>query len=359
MKWKKINLATLAVLMVCSTLPVLPDEALARSDARGNGRNAFDLQAHRGGIGHTVESTIASFSKALEMGVSTLELDVQITEDHKAVVTHDRKISGEKCQDTGPAVTGDPEYPYVGKYIKNLTFDQVRTLDCGSQTLQQFPGQHPSPGARMPLLSEVFDLVDRYRANKVWMNIETKVEAGAPEETAPREEFVQIVAREVREAGMLNRVTIQSFDWGALMRMREIEPRLPLVALTNGPQFLEPGQPGASPWLGGIDIDDFGGDLVTAAHSFGADAISPVHGFPQNGKISDENYEPYVTKQMVEKAHRYGMKVIPWTVDDTATMDKLIADGVDGIITDYPDRLRRVMEQNGFKLPKRYPTPKK
>ena len=74
------------------------------------------------------------------------------------------------------------------------------------------------------------------------------------------------------------------------MRMKEVEPRLPLVALTNGPQFLQPGQPGASPWLGGIDIDDFGGDLVAAAHSFGADAISPVHGFPQNGKITDENY---------------------------------------------------------------------
>jgi glycerophosphoryl diester phosphodiesterase len=206
----------------------------------------------------------------------------------------------------------------------------------------------------MPLLSEVFDLVKRYHAKKVWMNIETKVEAGAPEETAPREDFVRIVAREVREAGMLDRVSIQSFDWGALMLMHEVEPRLPLIALTNGPQFLQPGQPGASPWLGGIDIDDFGGDLVAAAHSFGAHAISPVHGFPQNGKVTDENYEPYVTEHLVRKAHRYGMKVIPWTVNDPATMDKLIEDGVDGLITDYPNRLREVMKQHHLKLPKRY-----
>lgn len=361
MKRKNFILATMATLMVCSAasqVSVQPASAAINPswshNSKSFGPKEFDLQAHRGGLGLTVESTIASFSKALELGVSTLELDVQITEDHQAVITHDRKISGAKCTDKGPAFAGDPEYPYVGKYIKDLTLAQVRTLDCGSQMLPQYPGQALSTGAQIPLLSEVFDLVKLYNANNVWMNIETKVEAGAPEQTAPREEFVQIVAQEVREAGMLNRVSIQSFDWGALMRMKEVEPRLPLIALTNGPQFLQPGQPGASPWLGGIDIDDFGGDLVAAAHSFGVDAISPVHGFPQNGKVTDESYVPYVTKSMVQDAHKYGMKVIPWTVDDEPTMDKLIDDGVDGIITNYPDRLRVVMEQHNLKLPKSY-----
>ena len=132
----------------------------------------------------------------------------------------------------------------------------------------------------------------------------------------------------------------------------------PIVALTNGPQFLQPGQPGASPWLGGIDIDDFDGDLVAAAKSFGADAISPVQGFPQGGKISDENFTLYVTKEMVEAAHGAGMKVIPWTVDDKATMHQLIDSGVDGIITDYPDRLREVMKEQKFKMPKGYKAPK-
>ncbi|RAP75631.1 glycerophosphodiester phosphodiesterase family protein [Paenibacillus montanisoli] len=354
---KKTVLATAAALMMCSALPAFASEN--DSQLKSFGPKEFDLQAHRGGLGLTVESTIASFSHALEVGVSTLELDVQITEDHYAVITHDRKISASKVRDTGPAFPGDPEYPYVGKYIKDLTLAQIRTLDVGTQTLPQFPGQRPSPDAKMPLLSEVFDLVKLYNAKKVWMNIETKVEAGAPEQTAPREEFVQIVAREVRKADMLDRVSIQSFDWGALMRMREVEPSLPIVALTNGPQFLQPGQPGASPWLGGIDIDDFGGDLVAAAHSFGADAISPVHGFPQDGKVTQENYVPYVTKSMVNDAHKLGMKVVPWTIDDEPTMTKLIDDGVDGIITDYPDRLRNVMEQRGFKLPKRYTAPVK
>ncbi|MDQ3680913.1 MAG: glycerophosphodiester phosphodiesterase [Actinomycetota bacterium] len=358
------GMAALALMCMAGALaaPARADPSAVSSrrggdHGRGYGPQRFDLQAHRGGIGLVTESTLEAFANALELGVSTLELDVQITEDGHAVVTHDRRVSGAKCRDTAPAFPGDPEFPYVGKYITNLTLEQVWTLDCGSQRLPAYPDQRLVPGARMPLLSEVFDLVDRYNANKVRFNIETKVEAGAPHETAPREQFVQIVAREVRDAHMLHRVSIQSFDWGALMRMREVEPRLPLVALTNG-DFLQVGQPGASPWLGGIDIDDFGGSLVAAAASFGADAISPVHGMPQNGRITDPGYRPYTTPELVAEAHAAGLAVIPWTVNDVATMAYLMDAGVDGIITDYPDRLRRLMAERGLKLPKAYPAPR-
>ncbi|MDP9869638.1 MULTISPECIES: glycerophosphodiester phosphodiesterase family protein [Streptosporangium] len=185
------------------------------------------------------------------------------------------------------------------------------------------------------------------------LNVETKVEAGAPQETAPREQFVQVTREEIRRAGLLRQVTVQSFDWSSLMRMRELEPRLPIVALTKR-DFLQTGRPGASPWLGGIDIDDFGGDPLKAVKSFGADAFSPVHGFPQNGKVTDPGYQPYVTGEMVDQAHSLGIKVIPWTVDDVPTMNKLIDDGVDGMITDYPDRLRLLLSERGFKLPRRY-----
>jgi len=322
----------------------------------------FDLQAHRGGLGLVVENTLASFANGLRTGVTTLELDVQITEDGYAVVTHDRDPSTSKCVDTEPAFPGDPEFPYVPgpKYIKDLSPAQVRTIDCGSQRLAQYPNQRLSPGARMPLLSEVFDLVNSCNANHVMMNIETKVEAGAPEQTAPREQFVQVVAREVREAGMLDQVTIQSFDWGSLIRMREVEPRLPIVALTNGQQFLQAGQPGASPWLGGIDIDDFPGSLqqkyVAATASFGADAVSPVHGDPQGGTVNDPGYVPFTTPELVNAAHDAGMRVIPWTVSDRATVEALMDIGVDGIITDLPNMVRDIMSDRGMKLPQRYPS---
>jgi glycerophosphoryl diester phosphodiesterase len=327
-------------------------------------RRDFDVQAHRGGLGLVVENTLPAFANALELGVSTLELDVQITEDGHAVVTHDRDPSPAKCVDTAPAFPGDPEFPYVPgqRFIKDLTLAQVRTIDCGSLRLAQYPGQLLSPGARMPLLSEVFDLVNSYRAHRVTLNVETKVEAGAPEQTAPREQFVQVVAREVRRARLLDQVTIQSFDWGALMRMRQVEPCLPIVALTNGQQFLQAGQPGASPWLGGIDIDDFTGSLqerfVQAAASFGADAVSPVHGDPQGGSVGDPGYVPFTTRELVGSAHRAGMMVVPWTVNDRATIESLIAVGVDGIITDLPDQLRTIAAEHGFRLPRAYRPPR-
>jgi glycerophosphoryl diester phosphodiesterase len=222
----------------------------AHAGNHGHGRS-FDLQAHRGGIGLTVENTIASFSKALDLGVSTLELDVQITRDGYAVVTHDRDPVEKKCTDTGPAFPNDPQFPYVPgtTYISELTLAQVHTIDCGSLAQPEFPGQQTAPGSRMPMLSEVFALVRQRHASSVKLNVETKVEAGAPEQTAPREQFVQVVAQDVRRAQMLRQVTIQSFDWGSLMRMRQVEPRLPIVALTNGQQFLQVGLPGASPWL--------------------------------------------------------------------------------------------------------------
>jgi glycerophosphoryl diester phosphodiesterase len=341
-------LLTLAAGLLGQSLVAVPAGA-------GRGRE-FDIQAHRGGLGLTVESTIASFSHGLEIGVSTLELDVQITEDGYAVVTHDRKVTGSKCKDTAPYTPDDPEYPYVGKFINTLTLKQVKQLDCGSLPQAGFPGQTPDPGARMPELREVFALVHRYRADKVKLNVETKVEAGAPTETAPREQFVQVVAQEIHKARIGRQVTIQSFDWGSLMRMRQVAPELPIVALTDY-TFLQTGQPGKSPWLGGLDIDDFGGDLVKAAKSFGADAISPVHGFPQDGKVTDPAYKPYVTADMVRSAHRVGIKVVPWTVDDPATMQSLIDKGVDGIISDYPDRVRSVVRSNGFRLPIAYDAP--
>ena len=136
---RRLTRALLPLALVAGLLPAAPAVAT---------RGDFDVQAHRGGLGLTVESTIASFSHGLELGVSTLELDVQITQDGHAVVTHDRRISGSKCKDTAPYTPADPEYPYVGKYINTLSLKQVKQLDCGSQTLPNFPGQQPDPGAR-------------------------------------------------------------------------------------------------------------------------------------------------------------------------------------------------------------------
>jgi len=319
----------------------------------------FDLQAHRGGMGLTVENTLAAFATALEIGVTTLELDVQVTRDGHVVVAHDRDPSPATCLDTGPAFEGDPAYPYVlpDTHIVDLTLAQVRTIDCGSLRHPSFPSQRLSPGARIPLLTEVFELV-RERGADVWLSIEAKVEAATPERTAPRERFVDALVGEVHAAGMVGRVMVQSFDWGALMRVREVEPRLPLVALTNGRHFLQPDLPGRSPWLGGLDIDDFPGTLqeryVAAAASFGADAVSPVHGDPQRSTVRDPAYVPFTNEVLVETAHRAGMRVVPWTVDAPETLAALIDLGVDGVVTNRPDVARTVLAERGMDLPPAY-----
>ncbi|MFJ4323124.1 glycerophosphodiester phosphodiesterase family protein [Streptomyces tricolor] len=335
-------------------LPALLSPVAAQAAPGGPAKARFDLQAHRGGLGMTTEGSLEGFGKAMRLGVSTLELDTQVTRDLRVVVTHDRQVSGVKCRDTGPLAPGDPMYPYVGKYVKDLTLAQIRTLDCGYRQLPGFPEQEVVKGFRMVELRDVLNLVKRYRARGVRLNVETKVEAGAPEQTAPREVFVRRVYEEIHRSGIERQVTVQSFDWGALRVMHRLAPKWPLVALTNY-DFLQVGKDGASPWLGGIDADDYGGDFVRAAATLpGVTTLSPNYGFPQGGKVGDPGFRFYSDAAMVAAAHARGLTVVPWTCDDPATVEALMDLGVDGIITDHPDRVRRIMAERGMPLPRSY-----
>src|SRR5215470_9249221 len=347
------------VLASLAVVPTLAVPATAHASMAGGPgvlpqKTQFDLQAHRGGIGMTTEESLEGFAKAMRLGVTTLELDTHVTKDEKVVVNHDRQISAQKCQDTAPVTPGDPMYPYVGKYIKDLTLAQIKTMNCGYQQLPGFPEQEVIRGFRMVELKDVLDLVKSYHANQITLNIETKVEAGAPEQTAPRELFVRRVFEEIHASGIEKQVTIQSFDWGALMEMHNHAPTWPLVALTNY-DFLQVGQPGSSPWLGGIDVDDYDGDFVKAAATIpGVTTLSPNYGFPQNGKIGDPDFRFYSDETMVAEAHARGLKVVPWTCDDIPTLAALMDMGVDGIITNYPNHVRQLMADRGMRLPKAY-----
>jgi len=163
------------------------------------------------------------------------------------------------------------------------------------------------------------------------------------------------VFEEIHTSGIEDQVTIQSFAWGALNEMHRLAPSWPLVALTNY-DFLQVGQPGASPWLGGVDADTYAGDFVKTAQAAipGLTALSPNYGFPQNGKVSDPGFRFYPSQAMVSEAHARGLKVIPWTCDDPATVEALMDLGVDGIITNYPNHVRQIMADRGMRLPKAY-----
>jgi glycerophosphoryl diester phosphodiesterase len=309
--------------------------ALKTNESNGS----FDLQSHRGGRGEWTEESLAAFSNSLALGVTTLELDTHLTEDGKVVVWHDDTIQANKCIDSAPATAGDPEFPYVGDRVADLSLAQVKTLNCGFTRLPGYPEQEVIEGNRIAELKDVYRLARDANAAKVRFNVETKVndsEIGG----AGMESLTRAVVAEIQGSGMADRTTLQSFDWSSLNLTKEIAPELPLVALSSGDAWMGVGKRGASPNLGGIDIDDYAGSLAKAAAAQGYDVVSPTFGS--------------VTPRMIAEAHELGLAVIPWTVNTTADMERLMDLGVDGIITDYPTRLRTLLAERGLKLPKAY-----
>jgi glycerophosphoryl diester phosphodiesterase len=294
----------------------------------------FDLEAHRGGRGETTEESLRAFAKALESGVSTLEFDVELSKDGQPLVWHDPTIQPEKCVDTAPAFDGDPQYPYVGKLVHELTLAQVHTLDCG-RLLNDYPRAEVVRGNKIATLPQVFALTDSYHADAIRYNIETKVDADQPGASAEPREFVDVILAAVRSAGKVDRVQIQSFDWRTLRLVRSAEPSMPLVALYDGRTWAAD-----SPWLAGENPALIGDPLI-GARMVGASIASPDYRLVTG--------EPYV-----DRAHALGLKVIPWTVNDAATMRQLIGLRVDGIITDYPTTLRGVLAELAMPLPAAY-----
>ena len=307
---------------------------------------AFDLQSHRGGRGETTEESLRAFAKSLELGVSTLELDIVLTRDDQPLVWHDPRIDAAKCTDTAPAVPDDPQFPYVGKLVRDLTLAQIGTLDCG-KLLPDYPDAEVVVGNRIATLPEVFALADAYRAD-VRFNIETKIEADHPEMSASPQQFVDVILAAAQAAGKLDRIDIQSFDWRTLPLVRAQAPGVPLVALWDDTTWV----PG-SPWLAGVDPAVVG-DPITAAQTVGADILSPGYSVPYGLTPDDPDFRLVADEGFVTRAHAAGLKVVPWTINDAGAMRAQIAAGADGIITDYPTRLRAVMAELGMPLPPPY-----
>ena len=302
--------------------------------------NAFDLQGHRGARGLAPENTLEGFAIALSIGVTTLELDLAMTRDDVLVVSHDRRLNPDHAR--GP----DGKFlDAEGPAIRSLTLAEVQRYDVGrlkpgTSYAASLPEQRPADGARIPALTELFDLVRRKGADQVRLNIETKITPTSGAETPDADVFAAAFARAVRDAKLAARVSIQSFDWRTLVAMRRIAPEIERVCLTAEAlnfDTIRRGEPGPSPWTAGLDIDDFAGSVPRLVQAAGCQVWSPLY---RNAKPDD-----------VVAAKALGLKVIPWTVNERADMARLIALGVDGIITDYPDRLRAVMVEKDMPLP--------
>jgi len=303
---------------------------------------ALDIQGHRGARGLAPENTLPAFAKALELGVSTLELDCAITRDGVVVVSHDPVLN--------PDITRGPDGKWLqqtGPAIRSLNYQELQRLDVGrinpaSAYAQRWPEQRPVDGTRIPRLADLFALVRKSGNETVRFNIETKISPLAPGETTTPDVFARELVAAVRKAGMADRTAIQSFDWRTLAVVQKEAPEIPTVYLTSVSGFMDNIQMmGDSPWTAGHRVRDHGGSIPRTIRAAGGAVWSPYLGD--------------LTREAVREAQALGLKVVVWTVNDPAGMRRMIEWGVDGVISDRPDLLRKVAGEMGVTLPRPAP----
>ena len=188
-------------------------------------------------------------------------------------------------------------------------------------------------GARIPSLKDMLAMPELAANEKICLNVEIKTSPLKPDETFPPSQISEVLVEVLKQHNFQDRVRIQSFDWRNLVHIKKIAPSIPLSFLTAERSWLdnvETGSTGKSDWLGGIDIDDFGGSLPKAIKHLGGAIWAPYY---RDVKAAD-----------IETAHALGLKVIVWTVNSAEAMRQMLAMKVDGIITDYPDVGRREID---------------
>ncbi|QHE75847.1 glycerophosphodiester phosphodiesterase [Hydrogenophaga sp. PBL-H3] len=295
---------------------------------------AFDAQGHRGARGLAPENTLAGIEQALAIGVTTLEFDVVLSAEGVPVVSHDTAPN--------PDITRDASGKWLqsrGKPFNQLSLEQIAGLDVGrinpaSRYARDFQNQAPQDGERIPTLAALFERVKRLGAGHVRFNIELKLHPRRPDESPEPEAFVRAVASVINSQGMASRTTLQSFDWRVLKASQSIAPGLPLSFLSA--QLARFNTLAEGEWTSGLKLADFE-DAPTMVAAAGGRLWSP--------HFND------LSQATLARARSLNLRVIPWTVNEPNDMARLIDWGVDGLITDYPDRLRAVMQQRGMVPP--------
>ncbi|HEY5774785.1 MAG TPA: glycerophosphodiester phosphodiesterase family protein [Xanthomonadales bacterium] len=271
-----------------------------------NRLTGFDLQGHRGARGLLPENSIPAFLHALDLGVTTLEMDTVINAEGHVVVSHEPWMSAKICSHPDGAKVSLAEERNLR--IFGMNDQELATFDCGSRGHPDFPLQRPMPVAK-PLLREVFLAVaahaetDRTRKDPVRYNIEIKSTPQYDDIFHPGVfEFASLLYGLVNEFGLVGQTTIQSFDTRALEAVHAIDAEISTSLIVDNPDGLKSN-------LGRL--------------GFSPSVYSPFYGL--------------LDQQQIDAAHAKNIRVIPWTVNDGKTMKELIEMGVDGLITDYPN----------------------
>jgi glycerophosphoryl diester phosphodiesterase len=291
---------------------------------------ALDIQGHRGARGLMPENTLPGFARALELGVTTLELDCGITKDGVVVVSHDPALN--------PDITRDAHGRWLekaGPAIWHLTYDELSRYDVGrlkpgSEYARRFPKQQAVDHTSIPRLADLFSLVRRSGNDRVGFNIETKISPLRPDETARPAAFVRELLAVIGTAGMEARATVQSFDWRTLDLVQQTAPRIPTVYLTaqQGSTDNIQADSSASPWTAPYHVSRYGGSIPRMIKAAGGAVWSPSH--------------TELTREALREAQSLRLKVVTWTVNEGTDMRRMMEWGVDGIISDYPDALLKI-----------------
>jgi glycerophosphoryl diester phosphodiesterase len=265
----------------------------------------IDIQGHRGCRGLFPENSLPAFQKAIDLGVHTLELDVVLSKDQQVVVSHEPYMSKTICLDPF-GLEIDTEDTLINLY--QLEYDSIKQYDCGTKFHPGYPDQKKIVTYK-PLLSEVFDLVKKQGA-EVKFNIEIKSVPEYYGEYIPYpQEYVNRVLGLIEAEGMLGRTIMQSFDINILEEIKKQYPNVPVAILVDENESIE---------------------NKLKSLSFKPDIISPSY--------------KLLTASSVSEYQSQGHQVIPWTVNEIRDLQMVLSWNVNGIISDYPDRLIKLLQ---------------
>lgn len=299
---KRILLSVILVVLTSCSKPV--ETPVTSMDINHIAIPTPDLQGHRGARGLLPENTVPSFIKALELGVTTLELDLVVSRDSVLVVSHEPWFNPDISSHPDGTLVTPEEARMLNMFL--MDYSEIQKFDVGSRGNSKFPDQLPTP-AYKPTLAEVVNSAEEWLSENdkpsVWYNIETKSDPSEYDSYYPQPDtFAELLVNEIFRLGIADRSVVQSFDPNTLIAVRNIEPRIHLALL------VENQDPVAQ------NIDRLG---------FIPEIYSP--------------YYQFVDSVMVDEVHTRKMRLIPWTINNSAEMKRLLELGVDGIISDYPN----------------------
>jgi len=298
--------------------------------------NHIKIYGHRGARGDLPENTLESFKYLFDNAINAYETDILISKDLIPVITHDFRLD--------PSLTKDKE----GNWIKDedikifdLTYDEISKFDVGSLNKltrygRRFVNQRSLENQKIPKLSELFELSSKNVLQNLLINLEIKSTPDEKNLTPDPKDLVQIVLNEINNSNLKDKIIISSFDWRILREVKKQSPEIPRAYLTFQQEKgmkIKKTIYSKSPWIDHIPLTIVY-DLPKIIKELGGSAWHP--------------YYKDINKKAVKDAHDNNLPVNVWTVNDEDDMLKMIEYGVDGIMTDYPLRLKNLCEKRSI-----------